>query len=262
MRFVRRRIVPWPTTWSHGDGPIERLGDHGLKARAAKRALLLNVGSDVREVFVGKTGTKPSAVGVRTLGRIGAERQIDRVRTQERFPAQAKILASTRPGIAFRRIDHGGSYRVELDVSIDGQGVALRVDQARAESAFPKHAGAAVASIERADVALVEQPHGVGEIAGTGGRYEQMNVIAHQHIGMHVDVMRLGGLDQQVTVAPMVIGIDEGRASIDATLCDMKRYIRDEQARAAWHSGRSERMTISSCAVVRAATIGRRRQRV
>lgn len=46
------------------------------------------------------------------------------------------------------------------------------------------------------------------------------------------------GLGGQLTIAPMILVIDGGGASIDAALCDMKWGVRDEQARAAWHSRR------------------------
>jgi hypothetical protein len=57
-----------------------------------------------------------------------------------------------------RIIDHRGPHRVEFDVSVDGQGIALRVDLVGSEAAFPQRPGAAMATIERADVALVEPP--------------------------------------------------------------------------------------------------------
>jgi hypothetical protein len=71
-------------------------------------------------------------------------------------------------------------------------------------------------------------------------------MIAHQHVGMDAYVMRPRDLDEQFTVAPMILGVDEGGASIDTALCDMKWNVRDEQARAAWHSKRLGGGTVSS----------------
>jgi hypothetical protein len=67
-----------------------------------------------------------------------------------------------------------------------------------------------------------------------------MDMIAHHYERMHVNAVRLGDLGEQGTVEPMIIGIDEGRASIDATLRDMKWNARKKQARTARHHGLSK----------------------
>jgi len=147
----------------------------------------------------------------------------------------AKVLAGTRPRIPLRRLDHRGAHRVQLDVAIDSQHISFRVDQARLEPAFPKCPGTAVSSVERADIALIEQPHRIGEIAGVRGRDEQMDVIAHQNPGMHIQTMGRGDLEEKIAVTQAVFIVDERRTSIDATLRDMKWHSREKQAGTARH---------------------------
>lgn len=89
------------------------------------------------KVFVGDARSQPFTVAARTFGRIGAEREIDRMRREEALRSQPEVIARARPFVVRRIIDHRGAHRVELDVSVDGQGIALRVDQAGSEAAFP-----------------------------------------------------------------------------------------------------------------------------
>jgi hypothetical protein len=79
-----------------------------------------------------------------------------------------------------------------------------------------------MATIESSDVPLIEYPHGVGQAVQSLGCREQMDMIAQHYERMHVDAMRLGDIGEQGSVEPVVIGVDEGRASIDATLRDMR----------------------------------------
>ena len=80
-----------------------------------------------------------------------------------------------------------------------------------------------------------------GEASAIHGRVQ-----ARGGSGVDAYVMRPRDLDEQSTVAPMILGVDEGGASIDTPLCDMKRNVRDEQARAAWHSKRLGGRTVPS----------------
>ena len=78
----------------------------------------------------------------------------------QRIVQHAHVGVNTRPAVSFGTVNHRRPNRVQFDVAVERHEVALCVYQAGFEPALPERAAAAVASIERLDVALTGVPHG------------------------------------------------------------------------------------------------------
>lgn len=63
-------------------------------------------------------------------------------------------------------------------------------------------------------------------------------MIAHQHIGVYVKLVRGSQFDRQFTIEKLVFGVDECGTSIDAALRDVKRDAGNEQTRASMNVGK------------------------
>lgn len=64
------------------------------------------------------------------------------------------------PVVMLRLLDHRGANRVEFDIAVCGQEVAIRVDQAGFESSLPQRSGTSMTAIEGGDVSLPKLAHG------------------------------------------------------------------------------------------------------
>ena len=78
----------------------------------------------------------------------------------ERVAGAGKMRVHTRPTIVLRLLDHGGAYRVELDVAHDSQQVALTLHRTRLEASLPQRAAAPVFKVECLHVGLANPAHG------------------------------------------------------------------------------------------------------
>lgn len=65
-----------------------------------------------------------------------------------------------RPVVMFGSLDHRSTHRIELDIPIRGEQVAIRVDQAGLEASFPQRSAASMATVESSDVSLTQLAHG------------------------------------------------------------------------------------------------------
>jgi len=61
------------------------------------------------------------------------------------------VVMVARPAIICRVACHARAYRVQLDVAVACQAVAVGVDQRRFETAFPECAGAVVVPVDGSD---------------------------------------------------------------------------------------------------------------
>lgn len=216
-----------------------------------------DVRADGREVVVGEAGSQPSAIGLGAFCGVVAECEVGGVGRYAGIGDDAQVRVCARPAVSLRRIDHRRANRVQFDVPVQRQQIAFGVDQARSEAAFPQRAGAMMATVERRHVALVEQSHRRREVVGVCGGDQQMDVIAHERVGVDADVMGRGDFGQKFAIEQVVFDIDEDRASIHPALGDVKRNAGDEQAWTTRHAARTMAMRGASMAGRVVAVIGR-----
>ena len=139
------------------------------------------------------------------------------------------------PVVMFGPLDHRGANRVELDIPIRGEQVAVRVDQTGFEASFPQRSSASMATVESGDISLTQLAHAQRYLAGPVGTDEQVHVIAHQNVGVDAQAVARGALAQQTEIVAPVFVIQKDGTSIDPTLGDVERYPGNFQASLARH---------------------------
>jgi len=90
-------------------------------------------------------------------------------------------------------------------------------------------------TIERLGVALPHVMHHSRYPAARRRREQQMDMIAHQHIGVDRKSFGLTEVSQQIQVVMTVVVIDVSRPTIDAALGDMQGRPWQFDACSAWH---------------------------
>lgn len=97
-------------------------------------------------------------------------------------------------------------------------------DEASFVAAFPERAGAAVGLVDMAHVASAEGLHHAAGAADFGRRHEQVHVVGHQYVRVDRAAFTPGGLIEIAQVASIVVGGEEARlaivATLDHVLCD------------------------------------------
>lgn len=135
----------------------------------------------------------------------------------------------------FGPLDHRGSNRVEFDVAVRGEQVAIRVDQAGLETSFPQRSAASMAAVECGDIGLAELAHGQRHRSWLAGADEQMHVVAHQHVGVDAQAVSCRALAKQAKVMATILVVQKDGATIDPALRDVERDAGDIQASLAGH---------------------------
>lgn len=127
-----RRVALESASIKHGRG--ER---PALETRATQCALLCNVPSNRREFRSIDPGMQPLSVrGGPLLGR-DAQRQVCAMRRNQRIAGLAQMGMHAGPAILLRQCSHGGTHRVQLDISAHGQCISVGIDQAGFVAALP-----------------------------------------------------------------------------------------------------------------------------
>jgi hypothetical protein len=114
-------------------------------------------------------------------------------------------------------------HRIQLDVSIAGEQIAVRLDQRRPESTLEQTAGARVASIHVLHVPLPDLLHNPRHAIVFRRRHQQVDVVGHQHIGMHRHPRLLRRLCQVRQEETPIRVLEEHRSSIGSSKEDMHR---------------------------------------
>ena len=85
------------------------------------------------------------------------QRQLLRVRADQRVGRALRVCCVARPGVVAGLADPARMDRIEFDVAAAARRVILAVHWAGLEAAFPTGAGAAVAIMDVADVATAQR---------------------------------------------------------------------------------------------------------
>lgn len=132
-------------------------------------------------------GVEPPSIGIGACGWVASEREVERVRRNERIASATQVGVNARPAKVLRFIDHGGAYRVELDVAHNRQQVALALHEAGFEPSLPKRPASVMPEVEGLDVRLADPPHGFRERSDGCRCDQQMEVVVHQDECMKCD---------------------------------------------------------------------------
>src|SRR5690606_18964885 len=168
-------------------GAASQLALDGLaEAVVAENVLALERRADLPDFVRVQPGDDQRAVGGSACRVVGAERAVTRVGLDQRVGRAARVGGVARPRVIRRIGHHPGAHRVELDVPVAPQQVVVAVDQAGLVAAFPQGAGAAVAVVDVADVAPAEGLHEARQRRGLLRGQQQVHVVGHQHVRMHM----------------------------------------------------------------------------
>jgi hypothetical protein len=77
--------------------------------------------------------------------------------------------------------------------------------------------------VEGLDITLPEVTHGARQRLGRGRRSKQMDVVAHENVGVHCDGIFGHGVVQQSVKVLTILVVNEDGTAIHATLGDMQR---------------------------------------
>lgn len=113
--------------------------------------------------------------------------------------------------------------RVEFNVALAGKHVPIGVDQRSMETPFPQGSRTLLSFIHPPNVGAIYCLHHPGQPAGCIRRHQQVNVIAHQHIGVNPAILLVRVMTQQAQVGDAVAIRKEYGLTIVAALDDMLR---------------------------------------
>lgn len=100
---------------------------------------------------------------------------------------------------------------------------------------LPQPAGAMVGGIDVADVVPSKRLHGARHDARPLWRPEQMDVVGHQHLGMHQTPFATGTVSKFTAVKEVVLDCEKAWLMVVAALDDMLRNFREFNTQWARH---------------------------
>ena len=138
------------------------------------------------------------------------------MRCHERVEPEAEVRMDAGPRVFFRPGDHPRTHGMALDVTINGQHISIRTDEARFKTTFSRRSGAPVALIEHLDIALRRPAQRLRSRTRTCRTALRVNVVAHQDIRMNGDTALPREKPEQAQVVLPVFVIHEDGAAVDA----------------------------------------------
>src|SRR5258706_6997500 len=127
------------------------------------------------------------------------------------------IAAKTRPRALSRIAYQPAAHRIQLDISMAGEQISVGLDRTGTESSFPKRPGASMEVVEIGHVAAAHALDSLRRsLVGESGR-DQVNMIRHEHVGMHLHSTAATDLHQAtVKVDPVALGPEDRLAIVTA----------------------------------------------
>jgi hypothetical protein len=122
---------------------------------------------------------------------------------------------------------HRGPHGVEFDIAQTQQEIGLGFDYTGSVAALPQGAGALIRGVDIGHIAPPNGLHPFGNAIGPRGRYEQMDMIGHQDIGMDGAAITFGSVVNGGEVQAIVLVSEENRLAIIAPLDDVVGDIKE-----------------------------------
>jgi len=145
-----------------------------------------------------------------------------------------EVRPETRPPIGSKRFVPDQVEWVPVHVSTDRGELVVRLDQDRSEPSPKDGAIAFVAMIEPLGVAKLDRLHHVRQ-SGAGTVQQQMEVVRHQAVRMHVDVVACGGFTEQPLELEEVVVSEEDVLAVGSSIHHVVPCVRHVGAVVAWH---------------------------
>src|SRR5688572_21935985 len=121
---------------------------------------------------------------------------------------------------------HARAHRIELDVAIAGHYVSAGLGNAGTEAAFPKRAGPIVPPVEIQDIGSAEVAHQQPTSLRTRRGDQEMHVVRHEAVSMHLALVLHRELPQGAEVSQVVAVMRKARVAVVSALNDVQRHIR------------------------------------
>ena len=135
--------------------------------------------------------------------------------------SSAGIEHIARPSILAWMVDHVCPDRVQFNVSITGDHVALGIHEARSMSSLPERAGSVIFLVDDSRVGATDSASNLGDRIIGQGCGQEVNVIGHQAIGVHIKTVKVCVLSPHRQVQRKIRRIEEGHSAINAALYQM-----------------------------------------
>ena len=107
-----------------------------------------------------------------------------------RFPVIG-IETVTAPWILGQPVNQSGTQRIAVDIAGQTQKIGVVFNDDAFKSSLKQMPALIIHQVEFACIAGAEPLHGPGQIGLTGFQ-QQMVMVAHQHIGMHLQIVSFG----------------------------------------------------------------------
>jgi hypothetical protein len=162
--------------------------------------------------LIGEEAQVASAARLLALG----EGAINRVRNDHRIADAQSVATVARPRIIARGLVHVRANRVQLDVALAGEQIAVRLDDRGAKAPFEKRAGPTLGPVDVLHLALLSQSLHKQRRSPIGCRcHEQVQMIGHAHLGMDPHRLRCRSLDQHAEERPIIGVVEADRGPVD-----------------------------------------------
>jgi hypothetical protein len=170
--------------------PADHRGDLPLETLAAERegavGRIPNGCKIALRDLIGEEVQVASAARFLALG----EGAINRVRNDHRIADAQSVATVARPRIIARGLYHVRANRVQLDVALAGEQIAVRLDDRRAKAPFEKRAGPTVGPVDVLHLALSQSLHKQRRSPIGCRCHEQVQMIGHEHQPFQGDYSR------------------------------------------------------------------------
>jgi hypothetical protein len=164
-----------------------------------------------------------------------AQSPIQRVWGDESVGAPPCVVPVARPCVILRLRHDVRAHGVEVDVGHARQQITIGLNERGAVAPFPQRAGARVHFVEHLHIAAADCLHHLGQTLICLWREQQMQVIAHQHIGVDVDLVHAALLEQQIEHALVISNSAKNVLPVVAPQDDVVRVAGDGETREASH---------------------------
>ena len=181
------------------------LGLDGLpEAFAAVSVLALQVATD--GLNVGRIGGGHDEIAVVALAgwRIVAECQVRGVGMDQRIGLAESERTVAGPAVVARIGHHRGAQGVQFDIAVAVHEVVAIVHHAGLVATLPQRAAAVVGVVDVADVAAAQRLQRARQRVWSFRGQQQVDVVRHQHVGVHRAAFAQRGLPQEGAVAEVV----------------------------------------------------------
>ncbi len=131
-------------------------------------------------------------------------------------------------------LHQSGTHRIELDVAQAGMKVRL-VHRRRAEAALPQKAAPAFALVDGAGIVTMRGRKRRRETVSAGRDQDKMDMVGHEAPGPHRRIGLRAPEAKQTQIERIVAIAEEGALTAVATLGDVVRESRDDEASGSRH---------------------------